>query len=85
MIEYEWLGFLAQTFILVSFSVSNLKKLRTLNIIGGLLWMSYGITVGSMSIIIGNILMVLIHIVMLIVENIRTNINLDELDDTEIN
>lgn len=84
MVDYEWLGFLAQGFILVSFSVSNLKKLRTLNIIGGLLWMTYGFYIDSMSIIIGNILMVFIHIVMLIVENIKLNINTDELDDNEI-
>ena len=84
MVDYEWVGFLAQGFILVSFSVSNLKKLRTLNIVGGLLWMTYGFYIDSMSIIIGNILMVFIHIVMLIVENIKLNINTDELDDIEI-
>jgi len=85
MVDYEWIGFLAQGFILISFSVSNLKKLRLLNIIGGISWMSYGLLLGSISIIIGNILMVLIHIIMLIVENIKMNIKSDELDNTEIN
>ena len=82
MIEYEWIGFLAQAFILISFSVSNLKKLRLLNIVGGLSWMTYGLLVGSMSIIVGNILMVVVHIVMLVVENFKSK--LDELDDTQI-
>lgn len=65
----EWVGYLATVFILASFAFSDVKKLRVVNIIGGLLWMVYGHVVGSSSIFIGNLLMVLIHMYKLHIEN----------------
>lgn len=81
MISVEWIGHLAQSFILLSFLVSNLKILRLVNIIGGLGWTSYGLYVGSSSIIVGNILMIIIHIFKLYQETKKNKNN--ELDDYE--
>lgn len=79
MVSVEWIGYLAQSFILLSFLVSNLKVLRIVNIIGGIGWTSYGMYVGSSSIIIGNILMILIHIFKLYQE-IKISTKNNELD-----
>ena len=57
----EIIGYLGTAFVLASFMMSDIKKLRTVNIIGGLLWTVYGIIVGSSSIIVGNVLIVLIQ------------------------
>ena len=57
----EIIGYLGTAFVLTSFMMSDIKKLRTVNIIGGLLWIVYGIIVGSSSIIVGNVLIVLIQ------------------------
>lgn len=57
----EIVGYLGTAFVLASFMMSDIKKLRTVNIIGGLLWIVYGIIVGSSSIIVGNVLIVLIQ------------------------
>lgn len=58
----EVLGFVATAFVLTSFTVSDIKKLRVINIIGALLWVYYGYYVISPSIIFGNIAVALIHI-----------------------
>lgn len=83
MVSVEWIGYLAQSFILLSFLVSNLKVLRIVNIIGGIGWTSYGMYVGSSSIIIGNILMILIHIFKLYQE-IKLNNKNNELDTPKV-
>lgn len=83
MVSVEWIGYLAQSFILLSFLVSNLKVLRIVNIIGGIGWTSYGLYVGSSSIIIGNILMILIHIFKLYQE-IKLSNRDNELDNSKI-
>lgn len=57
----EIIGYLGTAFVLASFMMSDIKKLRLVNIIGGLLWIVYGIVVGSSSIIVGNVLIVLIQ------------------------
>ena len=57
----ELIGYLGTAFVLASFMMSDIKKLRLVNIIGGLLWIVYGIVVGSSSIIVGNVLIVLIQ------------------------
>lgn len=57
----ELIGYLGTAFVLASFMMSDIKKLRLVNIIGGLLWIVYGIVVGSSSIILGNALIVLIQ------------------------
>lgn len=65
----ELIGYLATAFILASFAFSDVKKLRVVNILGGLTWMVYGYIVTSSSIFVGNLLMVLIHMYKLHKEN----------------
>lgn len=65
----ELIGYLGTTFILASFAFSDVKKLRVVNILGGITWMVYGLKAGSSSIFIGNLLMVLIHFYKLYKEN----------------
>lgn len=65
----EIIGYLATIFILASFAFSDVKKLRVVNILGGLTWMVYGYIAVSSSIFVGNLLMVLIHVFKLYKEN----------------
>ena len=69
MHNVEWIGYIATVFVLASFFFSDVKKLRVVNILGGLGWMVYGFIMASSSIFVGNLLMVLIHMYKLHKEN----------------
>ena len=67
--DVEIIGYISTLINLTSFTISDIKKLRLMNIVGGLGWMSYGIIVSADSIIVGNVLVVLIHFYKLYKEN----------------
>jgi len=58
----EIVGYIATVFILASLAVSNLKTLRIVNSLGAIGWITYGLLVGSSSIVVGNAFMVGINI-----------------------
>lgn len=58
----EIVGYIATVFILTSLALSNLKALRIVNSLGAIGWITYGVLVGSSSIIVGNVIMILINI-----------------------
>tara|TARA_Y100000996_G_C22477561_1_gene624809 strand:+ start:259 stop:489 length:231 start_codon:yes stop_codon:yes gene_type:complete len=55
-------GWVATAFIIISFLINNILWLRAVNLIGALLWMSYGIIDFSYSIIFLNFVVVSIQI-----------------------
>jgi hypothetical protein len=65
----ELIGYGATIFILASLALSNLKLLRIVNSIGGVLWIIYGAYSGSPSIMIGNAIMILINCIKYFKEN----------------
>lgn len=58
----EIVGYIATVFILASLAVSNLKTLRIVNSLGAIGWITYGLLVGSSSIVVGNAIMVGINV-----------------------
>jgi len=58
----EIVGYIATVFILASLAVSNLKTLRIVNSLGAFGWITYGLLIGSSSIVVGNAIMVGINI-----------------------
>ncbi len=61
----EIIGIAATIFILIGFLFSGEKKIRVLNIVGAMLYIVYGILIGSESNIILNAALIIIHIMKL--------------------
>ena len=57
----EIIGYLSTAIILLSFGLSDLRKLRMTHILGTAGWIIYGVMAGASSIIIGNSIMILVH------------------------
>jgi len=58
----DLIGWLATTFVIVSFLINNMLWLRFVNLIGAILWLCYGIIDLSYSIIFLNVVIVSIQI-----------------------
>ncbi|MDA7694617.1 uroporphyrinogen decarboxylase [Flavobacteriaceae bacterium] len=54
-------GWLATAFVIFSFLINNMLWLRTVNLVGALLWLAYGIIDLSYSIIFLNVVVVSIQ------------------------
>lgn len=57
----EYLGYAASAAVLISFLMKSIRVLRTVNTIGCLLFIGYGILIGSIPVIITNAAIVLIN------------------------
>ena len=57
----EGIGYLAMAFVMGSFLVSDMKKLRIINTAGCLLFIAYGIFISSIPIIITNAFITLVN------------------------
>ena len=57
----EWIGILASSIILVSFVLSTEVQMRAVNLIGSLVFVAYGITIGSFTVCVFNSLMALVN------------------------
>lgn len=60
--EYEVIGILATIFVLLSFLMNDIKKVRIINIIGATLFVIYGYSINAFSTWLLNGLLVFIHI-----------------------
>ncbi|MCL2354913.1 MAG: hypothetical protein FWC68_03410 [Oscillospiraceae bacterium] len=67
----EVLGLVASLFVLVSFTVSGEEKIRSVNIIGAIIFVVYGVFIGALSIWILNSILILVHLNKLIKFEIR--------------
>lgn len=61
----EIIGIAATIFIVIGFLFSGERKIRLLNIVGAMLYIVYGVLIGSASNIILNSVLMVIHIVKL--------------------
>ena len=57
----EIIGLLAGVFILISFKLSGEAKIRSVNMIGAVLFVIYGIMISAISILVLNSLLFIIH------------------------
>lgn len=59
---YELIGITATVFVLISFLMNDIKKVRIINIIGASLFVIYGYLIGAFSTWLLNGLLIFIHI-----------------------
>lgn len=66
MLYIEILGIIATLFVLLSFLMKDLIKVRIINIMGAILFVFYGIFIGAMATWLLNGILVIIHLTYLI-------------------
>lgn len=62
---YESIGVLASCAVLFSFVFNNQRKIRITNIVGALLFVIYGLLIGSFSVWSLNLILIFIHLIKL--------------------
>lgn len=67
----EILGTIASIIILISFMMKDIIKIRTINIIGSIIFVIYGVAIESFSVILLNIMLIIVHIYYLAKEVIK--------------
>jgi cell shape-determining protein MreD len=60
--EFEIIGIAATLFVLASFIVNDIKKVRIINLIGAFLFVIYGYCIKSFSTLLLNVILIGIHI-----------------------
>ena len=63
---FELIGIAGTLFVLLSFLMKDLKKVRIINIIGATLFVIYGLLIGALSTWLLNGILIIVHIVYLI-------------------
>lgn len=58
----EWLGYLASAFVAVSLLMSNMSKLRWINLVGCVLFVAYGLWITAYPVVIMNFFGALVNI-----------------------
>lgn len=64
--QHEIIGIIATLFVLASFLVNDIRKVRLINIVGATLFVVYGIAIDAFSTWLLNGLLIVIHIRFLI-------------------
>jgi len=65
-LSIEILGIISGLFVLTSFVLSGEIKIRSVNIIGAMLFVIYGIVIGALSVWLLNSILICVHIYYLI-------------------
>ena len=60
--QFEIIGLLATLFVLMSFLMNDIRRVRVINIIGAALFVVYGYLVGAFSTSLLNALLIAVHI-----------------------
>ena len=60
--QYEIIGIAATLFVLASFLVNDIRKVRLINIVGAALFVAYGYLIGAFSTWLLNGVLIIIHI-----------------------
>lgn len=60
--QYEFIGILASLFVLASFVVNDIRKVRFINIIGASLFVIYGILIDAFSTYLLNGILIFVHL-----------------------
>ncbi|MDY3316880.1 uroporphyrinogen decarboxylase [Riemerella anatipestifer] len=58
----EYIGYLASAFVAISFLLKEINKIRMVNLIGCLLFVTYGSLIDSLPVIITNILISVVQV-----------------------
>ena len=61
-LQYEIIGITATLFVLASFLVNDIRKVRLINIVGATLFVVYGYLIGAFSTWLLNGVLIIIHI-----------------------
>lgn len=61
-ILYEWIGYAASFFVLVSLIMRSIKKLRLINLLGATLFVAYGYLIGAYPVLVMNLGIVAVNI-----------------------
>ena len=61
MNNFDFLGYIGTVLILTSFLIDNVFKLRVVNTIGAVFWLSYGIGAHANPTIVANFAVILVH------------------------
>ena len=61
MNSFEFIGFAGTLFVLLSFLMKDLVKVRIINIIGAILFVVYGLCIGALSTWLLNGVLILVH------------------------
>ena len=69
----EIIGLLGTVFVLISFFMKNVKKIRCVNIVGAILFVIYGAIINAVATWVLNGVLVIIHVVFLIKDNQNKN------------
>ena len=77
---FEVIGISGTLFVLLSFLMKDLVKVRLINIIGALLFVVYGICIHALSTWLLNGALIIIHIVYLIREHRNNSVDLESKD-----
>jgi hypothetical protein len=64
--NYEIIGLIGTLFVLISFAQTDILKIRAINLVGALLFVAYGILIGSVSNWLLNGIIVIIQVYKLI-------------------
>lgn len=69
----EIIGLLGTVFVLISFFMKNVKKIRCVNIVGAILFVVYGAIINAVATWVLNGVLIVVHIVFLIKDNQNKN------------
>lgn len=61
MVEQEILGYLAAGFVMISLTMANMKYLRYLNLVGSVLFVSYGVINSDYPVVLMNTFAILVN------------------------
>ena len=61
----ELVGYIASAFVVLSFAMSSIVKIRSISLVGSAFYVAYGILIGSIPIILANGTIVVFHLVAL--------------------
>lgn len=64
--NFEVIGLIASVFVLISFVPKNIKLIRIINSVGCIIWITYGLLTGALSVWIMNLILLGVQIVHLI-------------------
>lgn len=69
----EIIGLLGTVFVLISFFMKDVKKIRCVNIVGAILFVIYGAIINAVATWVLNGVLIVVHIVFLIKDNQNKN------------
>lgn len=81
---FEVIGICGTLFVLLSFLMKDIVKVRIINIVGAVLFVVYGILINALSTWLMNAMLVIINVVYLIMGNVKKKSNYEEVDKNSI-